>query len=177
MRLEELPEIEQLAIYQAVYNYVGEKVSTKDPDSLRAAIDESYRELYEQTGSKSFDVKVNGEVVGTYSIRFSKEKQSETQLCFEVEDYVKLAEWFEENCSNQLLTSYAANNLEKFAEWCFTETGEMPEGCEIKKHITPAVDKAYIGGALRVDKESVAYAIHEALPGVAGLIAGEVEDD
>ena len=52
----------------------------------------------------------------------------------------------------------------------------MPEGCDIEKTITPAVDKQYIGGALKVNPDSVAMAIGEALPGVAGLLVGDEDD-
>ena len=176
MRFDELDELEQLAVLQALFNAVGEKVSTKNPDSLRSRIDEQYRALYEQTGSKSFDVKLLGDVVGTYSIRFSKDKASETKLIFEVQDHEKLARWLYAPANEQVVWEYVALNLADFAEYYFTSTGEMPDGCDIRKQITPAVDKAYIGGMLKVDGESVANAIDLALPGVAGLIAGGTDE-
>ena len=176
MEFNDFNELEQLAILQALFNAIGEKVSTKNPDSLRARIDEQYRELYEQTGSKSFDVKLMGDVVGTYSIRFTKDKASETKLIFEVQDHEKLARWMYSPAIEQVAWEYVALNLADFAEYYFTATGEMPEGCDVRKQITPAVEKAYMGGMLKVDGESVANAIDLALPGVAGLIAGEVDD-
>ena len=176
MNFNDLDELEQLAVLQALYNAVGEKVSTKNPDSLRARIDEQYRELYEQTGSKSFDVKLLGDVVGTYSIRFSKDKASETKLIFEVQDHEKLARWLDSPAIEQVAWEFVALNLSDFAEYYFTSTGEMPDGCDIRKQIIPAVDKAYMGGALKVDGESVANAIDMMLPGVAGLIAGENDE-
>ena len=176
MRFNDLPENEQLAILQALYNVIGEQVSTKNPDSLRYKADQQYRELYEQTGSKSFDTKVNGNVVGTYSIKFSKAQDSVTSLEFEVFDMELLARWFSDQADKRIINRFAALNLERFAEFYFTETGEMPEGCDIEKHITPAVDKHYIGGMLKVDAESVATAINDVLPGVAGLLVGDANE-
>ena len=176
MRFNELPDSERLAIMQALYNVIGEQVSTKNPDSLRALADQSYKDLYELTGSKSFDVKVNNNVVGTYSIKFSKPKDSTTSLDFEVYDMLGLAEWFSESADKDVINRFAALNLERFAEFYFKETGEMPDGCDIEKHITPAVEKQYIGGMLKVDCESVATAINELLPGVAGLLTGGEDD-
>ena len=172
MRIDELPEVEQLAIFQALYSELGKKVSTKDPDSLRSRIDEEYRELYEQTGSKSFDVKLMGDVVGTYSIKFSKPQDSVTSMEFEVACLEDLTEWFDQQAPKELMEEYAALNLEKFAEFYFTHTGEMPEGCKLQKHITPGIDKHYMGGMLKVNAESVANTIDMLMPGVAGLLAG-----
>ena len=172
MDLNNLNDAERLVLMQALYNVIGEQVSTKNPFSLRSEMDEKYRELYETTGSKSFDVKFGDEVVGTYSIRFSKEKDSETYLEFEVNDQVALAYWFNNAANREIVNSFVAMRLRDFAEYYFTETGEMPDGCEIAKHIKPAVDKAYIGGALKIDNDTVASVLGNALPGIAGLLEG-----
>ena len=176
MRFNDLPDNEKLAVYQALYKIIAEKVSTKDPDSLRSQIDEEYRELYELTGSKSFDVKLSGNVVGTYSIKFSKEQDSKTEMAFEVCDFEDLAEWFDQEAPKSVMEEYAAQNLEAFAKFYFAHTGEIPNGCKFQKHITPAVEKHYIGGMLKVDTESVANAISDSLPGVAGLLAGGFDE-
>lgn len=175
MDLNSLNDSERLVLLQALYSVIGEHVSTKNPFSLRSEMDEKYRELYETTGSKSFDMKLGDTVVGTYSIRFSKEKDSETFLDFEVIDHVALAFWFNNAANREIINNFVAANLKQFAEYYFTETGEMPEGCEIVKHIKPAVDKAYIGGALKINNESVANIIGNALPGIAGLLEGGVQ--
>ena len=86
-------DVERLAVAQTFFKLAGELVDTKNPDSLRSAVDRGYKELYERTGSKSFDVMLDGQQVGTYSIRFSKPKPEETRQVFEVNDYEKLARW------------------------------------------------------------------------------------
>lgn len=175
MQFEDMNEVQQLAVLQTLYNAIGERVSTKNPDSLRAFVDEKYRELYEQIGSKSFDVKLGGEVVGTYSIRFSKEKPSEERKVFEVTDTLGLAEWLDK-VDQETITHYVALNLERFAEFYFNETGELPDGCAMVPVVTPDVEKRYIGGLLKVDAEAVAGAIQTALPNIAGLIVGETDE-
>ena len=173
--MRELNETERLAIAQALYNMAGKLVSTKDPDSLRSEVDASFKELYEQTGSKSFDVKVNGQVVGTYSIRFSKPKESETHVELVVDDNDGLYRWFLHS-DMQTAAHYVSLDLRKYAEWYLQETGELPYGCRLDKTITPATEKEYIGGLLKVDQKKVAEAVSGMLPGgVFGLLEANDE--
>ena len=62
-------DMERLAVYQAVMNKVADEVKTGDPSNLRGAVDAQMAELYETTGAKSANVRVNGQKVGTYSVR------------------------------------------------------------------------------------------------------------
>ena len=170
--MENLNDVERLAIAQTLFKLTGELVDTKNPDSLRGCVDEQYRQLYEQTGAKSYDVELNGQDVGTYSIRFSKPKESETRLSFEVYDYFALAEWFDE-IPDDVIRHYVSVDLNQFAEWYFTDTGEMPDGCDIEKIITPATEKQYIGGTLKVDPEKVKSAMGNLFPArIVGLLEG-----
>lgn len=171
--MENLTDIERLTLAQALYKMAGELVDTKNPDSLRSAVDEGFLRLYEETGSKSFDVKLNGEVVGTYSLRFSKPKESEARNSFEVSDYEALAKWFD-GVPVETILHYAALDLTQFAEWYFTHTGELPEGCELVKVVTPAIGKEYQGGTLKIDVEKVKSAANSLLPSryVFGLLGG-----
>ena len=54
-------EREQLVIAQALYNALGEIVSTKDADSLRGQADDFYKALYMECGAKSYDMKIGEE--------------------------------------------------------------------------------------------------------------------
>ena len=58
-------EVERLAVAQMLYNEAAKLVSTKDRDSLRASVDRRYKELYDSTGCKSYDVRIGDDVVGT----------------------------------------------------------------------------------------------------------------
>lgn len=169
----QLSDVERLAIAQAFYKTAAELVDTKNPDSLRSAVDEGYRELYERTGSKSFDVMLNGHQVGTYSIRFSKPKPEETRMSFEVTDYEKLAQDFADNVTDEQCRTFVALNLAQFAEYVLNVDGEMMDGCELVPIVTPATEKQYIGGTLKIDPQAVMVSMGETLPpGIAGLLGG-----
>lgn len=173
--MEKMNDIERLTLAQALYKSIGELVDTKNPDSLRSQVDRQFRELYDATGSKSFDVKVFDVPVGTYSIRFSKPKDSEARDVFEVDDYIALAHWFNDADADEV-KKFVALNLADFARWQFDTTGEVPDGCSLKQVVKPAEDKHYIGGALKVDQESVIAAFGKRLEGsVVGLLEGDYE--
>ena len=170
--MDKFNDVERLAIAQAFYSEAGKLVSTKDPASLRSQVDKGYYELYERTGSKSFDVMLNGSQVGTYSLRFSKPTEEKTQDVFTVGDYVELAKWFE-TMDAETLKEYVASDLGQFAEWLFNTTGEIADGCFIDHVITPATEKRYMGGTLKVSTESVQDALVDMLPhGINGLLGG-----
>lgn len=160
----------RLALAQTLYKMTGELVDTKNPDSLRAREDAKYKELYEQTGARSFDVRIGDEIVGTYSIRFSKPKDSESHKVLEVEDYYDLAAFVTE-LDADLFRKYAETELAAFADWYLFETGEVPDGCKLVEVVTPAVGKEYIGGALKVNTQAVIDAMRGQLSqGIAGLL-------
>lgn len=166
-------DLEKLAFAQALYQKLGEIVSTKDPDSLRGLADEFYREMYETTGAKSFEVKIDGEKVGTYSVRVSKAKPSTTEEHFTVTDEEKLSEWVSREINYDLAASFVFAHLERFAGWYFTETGEVPYGCELEQTVTLAQPARYSGGALKVDPMAVLGAMQGKLgPSVAGILGG-----
>ena len=168
----DLNDVERLAVAQTFYKLTAELVDTKNPGSLRSSVDRGYKELYERTGSKSFDVMLDGQQVGTYSIKFSKPKPEETRQVFEVNDYEKLARWFD-GLDAGTIADFAADNLAQFAEWALNKTGELADGCELAQVTTPATEKRYLGGTLKVDTESVIDAMGELLPpGIAGLLGG-----
>ena len=74
--------IERLAIEQAVYNAIGADLKTGNPDNLRGEVNGFYLDLYESTGATGFEVRVNGQKVGTYG--FSKVKGTPERTVTEV---------------------------------------------------------------------------------------------
>lgn len=172
-----MKDTERLAFAQALYKAVSELVSTKNPDSLRSAVDGYYLKLYDETGAKSFNVTINGEDVGTYSLKFSKEQPQQTRTELEIYDFEELAKWFNDKTDEEI-RYYVALNLGDFARYCFNVEGEIPQGCRPKEIITAAVEKHCIGGALRVDTSKVAQAMRGQLgQSVAGLLGGASNDD
>ena len=164
---------ERLAIAQAIYNHLGKLVSTKDPDSLRAQADREYKALFEQTGAKSFDVRVNGSKVGTYSIKVSKAKPAEEHKELVVIDKDKLRQFMASNVSDVDFWQFARDYCEEFASWYLEQSGELCDGCMVDTVTIEAKEPAYMGGTLKVNAEDVANAINGLDIGIYGLLEGE----
>ena len=120
--------IEQLAVAQAVYKLSAEQVSTKEPGNLRAEVDAHYREMFEKTGAKSFEVRIGREKVGTYSIKTTEGKRS---IGLETHDPAAYRAWCEANGFVKTVID------EDAAAANFEETGEVPDGCSIAYFDTP----------------------------------------
>ena len=163
---------ERLAIAQALYNHLGKLVSTKDPDSLRAQADREYKALYEQIGAKSFDVRVNGEKVGTYSIKVSKAKPAEEHKELVVVNSTELNDFIAMAPAEYLLRFARAYSGE-FASWYLERFGELCDGCMVDTVKIEATEPEYMGGTLKVNAEDVANAINGLDIGIYGLLEGE----
>lgn len=136
--------IEQLAVAQAVYKLAAAQVSTKEPGNLRAEVDGHFREAFESTGAKSFDVRIGGERVGTYSVRTTKPS---TSVRLVVTDRRALMAWCEAN------DALAVEPDMRRVESIFAETGEVPDGCEAEATATPGGE--YAGSSLHIDPAKV----------------------
>ena len=121
----ELNDLEKLAVAQAFMNRVGEMTSTKDAWNLRGRVNAAMVDLYAETGAKSFDVKLRGRKVGTYSLTVSRPTESREQADFAVVDRDAFAQWPD---FAAVALSYAAEHMQEVAEWHFGMTGEMPDG-------------------------------------------------
>lgn len=163
-------KVESLAIAQALYNKLGEVVSTKDPSSLRSELDGFFKGQYELTGAKSFDVKIGEDSVGTYSVVTTKEKPAETVQQFEVRSYLDLARWFD-GVPDSEIRDFVAKDLQVFAEYWFAENGELPDGCGLNEIVILAQPKQYKCSKLVVSPEKVLEALQGQLPqAVRGLL-------
>lgn len=164
--LEDFSPMEQLAIAQGLYKQIAGAVSTKDPDSLRASIDRQVIRDYLDSGIKSRDLRVNGEKVGTYSVRIAKPK---TERVMRETDHEAFVKWAGEN--PELCTLFALNQAQKLAQFALETAGELPDGFAFEEVTTP---ETVSGTTLKVDVQKVAQAIGNALPSaVAGLLGGE----
>lgn len=167
---------ERLAIFQAFYNAAGEHVSTKSPGNLRSQVDAEYRELYEQTGAKSFEQRVNGMRVGTYSVKVSKAKEAEMDVRFEVREPERLLEWVERQEHGDLVR-FAKAHAAEYAQDALLRTGELADGCSTYEVGTPAMPEQYAGGSLRIDPQLVAEALGNQLPEAMNLLLEGGEDE
>ena len=198
-----LTEMESLIIAQALFKALSAAVSTKDPDNLRGRIDARAIESYLATGAKSFDLKLNGTKVGSFTVRLSKPVHRNGILVQDQEAYLA---WCVENGHAQAETTYKVKgsmdgwgkperdaldlllatgaieattvvNTSGFsldsALKHFEETGELPDGCTLEVIDEPSVP---IGTLLKVDPALVAQAMGKELPNaVAGLLSEGAE--
>ena len=167
-------EIETLAVLQALYNAIGEEVSTTDPDNLRGRVNEHYRGLYEDTGATGFEVRVGGEKVGTYGFSKRKGQPERVEQALEVVDADALKAWAECDEFNEWVSAFIDMNLESLALDYAKLTGELPDGIEVVERVIPATpDTIRPNGTLRIKRQVVERA-RDALAGggLAGFLAG-----
>ena len=170
----ELSAVERLAIAQAFQKAVGELTKTGVPTNLRGEVDAEMERRFEVmrtmgAAPKSFDIELLGRKVGTYSITTSEEKPSkvdETLVATDPDAYLK---WAIEHGFVRVDDGAVKAH--------FFLSGEVPDGCEVRHVVTPAVE----GGAitkttLRIDKAKVANVLSEKQLADAGymLLGGEM---
>ena len=165
--------IEQLAIEQAVYNAIGADLKTGVPDNLRGEVNGFYLDMYERTGATAFEVRVNGQKVGTYGFNKVKGQPERTVTELRVTDHAALmadesdefADW---------LGRYVTDHMDELAIQYATETGELLDGMAVVEREHPATpDTIRPNGTLRVDARKVAAAMGHELPAyVSGLLEG-----
>jgi len=173
MKLLDLPPMERLAVEQALLSRIGEDVSTKNPDSLRHMMDEDMVATYLGTGYKSRDVMVNGQKVGTHSIRMGGGKKAKKTKRLVVRDQHALENFIVKN-EESYAEAYANALSRNFAEFVLRTFGELPDGCEVIEETIPEVQPSVQGTTLRIDSEKVAKAIKGYLPtGVAYMLGGD----
>ena len=167
----ELDDVGKLAIAQALYSKVGEMVSTKTPGNLRDRVSRRYVELFEQTGAKSFEVRLFGGKVGTFSVTTAKPVEPVKRIALDVVDDEAFGRWAGENGFTR--TAYDWDAI--YAR--FGETGEVPEGCEPRVEITPGKPGGEVRStSLRLDYDAVEAAVGPQIEGVNALLLGEGEE-
>jgi len=161
-------DIKRLALAQALFKAIKAEVGTGNEFNLRGRVDGIMRERFAQArqlglAPKSFDVEIDGEKVGTYSITTTKAQPAESHVELRVADEEALLRWAVENGCWKV-DMEAVNAL-------FAATGEVPLGCEPHEVSTPAIEGGKISRtSLRIDPEKVA----EALGGELGDAAREL---
>jgi hypothetical protein len=169
----ELSDAQKLVIAQALFKACGKLVDTKDPDSLRAAVDAEYTKRYNDSGAKTYDISLNGEKVATYSAKFSKETPEKLEHFLNVDNQTELWRWFSD-VTGEELREYVSKDVRAFAEWKWKNDGEIAYGCSIQEMHIPGAKPELIGWMLKVDAQKVADVLP---PGVRGLLGGGDEQD
>lgn len=142
---------------QSEYNRLGSIVSTKDPDSLRCALDDEMRLRYELYGVKSYDVKIEGIGVATYSVVKTKEEPEriEKRLSITDEDAWK---WVEA-ADRTWLASWLREHAHTIAMDYMTETGEMVPGARVLEEVVAAKPSMFKNTMLKVNANKMAQAL------------------
>lgn len=158
-----MDDMERLAVASAIKKRVDEAMSTKDPDSLRGRADAEVLRMYDQTGAKSYDLKVSGEKVGTYSVRTSKPKARKVAV---VDDPDMVAEFAYENTDDMM--RYVREHAQEVAQWFLEDSGTIADGAEVTEQ---GGGPERLGTTLRVDPAKVGEALQGRLPqAIAGLL-------
>ena len=167
--------IERLAIEQAIYNAIGADLKTGVPDNLRGEVNGFYLDLYQQTGATGFEVRVNGQKVGTYGFAKVKGQPERTVTELVVTDMDALRCW-DDDAFHEYVAKFFDQHLAELAIQYAQETGDLPDGVELVEVTTPATpDGIRPNGTLRVRPDKVADALGNALPAtIAGLLEGGV---
>ena len=138
--------------------------------NLRQHVEEELVAQYEATGSSTFQVEVEGQKVGTMSLRFTDEKVGKRPV---VTDYRAFARWIRESDGGMDTIVRLVNAKPDLMLDAATADGELPDGCEMREFHEP---KRVSGATLRVKPEKVADALAGELPqAVAGLLSGDGE--
>lgn len=160
-----MKDMERLAIASAIQKRVNEYMSAKDPDSLRGRADAEVLRMYDRTGARSYDLKVAGEKVGTYSVRLSKPKSRKVAV---VDDPDAVAAYAMDNPDD--LVRYLRERAGDVAQWLLEDSGTVADGAEVTEQ---GGGPERLGTTLRVDPAKVGDALHGQLPqAIAGLLDG-----
>ena len=166
-----MEDMERLAVAQAVYKVVADAVSTRGgkggAPNLRTKVDDRMREEYMSTGSDRVRLRVNGQEVGTVSVKLSKPVDGVEP---EIADASRLIKWLRESDGGRDAIQRLVFGDPGKVLAAATADGELPDGCRMRKVVEPA---RITGTVLRVDPQKVAAALGDALPeAVAGLLEG-----
>lgn len=173
--MEENNDVEKLVIAQALYKSIGAQVDTKSSTNLRARVDNYYKNLQMRTGARTFDLKMNDVLVGTYTRRKVKEKREKHEQHLNVDNEVQLKKWLA-GVTNEELREYALDTLHDFARYKYEHDGEIPYGCTVETIIIPGEPEKYTG-VLKVDPQLVGQALSSQLPeSIRGLLESAGED-
>ena len=165
-------DIERLVIAQALLKTVTKYTSTKDPDSLRARADADMLANYERMGMKSVDLRINGEKVGTYSVKVSKPTPSTTRTRLVVDDSEEAYRWAVRSATDEF-EDWCIANIDRFCQYALDEFGEVADGAHVETDTMAAQPERATGTVLKVDVPKVAHTLGGELPvAVSGLLEG-----
>lgn len=175
--MSDMNQLQELALAQGLYNRLGAIVSTKDPDSMRAQMDERARMLYANDGIKSRDVQINGMKVATYTVKTAKAQPAIPPTFEDVLKCTGAVDEFADAIMSDpdVLRGFIMRHAETIGPLWMRDTGEVPPAFEMVEEMAdagmPAQPERVTGTVLRVDTDALAVALGPQLPSaVAGIL-------
>ncbi len=131
-------DLDRLVVAKAIGNLWNQERVKPLEDKLKAELLEAKDRLGVDKMTTS---KFLGPDAGMLYLARKKGKQGEDVERFYMYDIDKLVDWMDRERPET--DGFASEYIEKFAEWHFRQTGEMPDGCALEKYRTEDVPDTY----------------------------------
>lgn len=165
-----LGEVEWFLFLKMVRDAIGKELDTKNKSNMRGQVDAAYRRLWEQTGGKTYDMRMRGRKVATYSV---KTKHEAHKTVYDLADADAFGDWLLSGDGTHAATLWADRHAEQFVKWYVEETGEIPDGVEPRDVMTSTEGEYDSGMVTHFQPQQVIEALGDDLPtAVAGLLGG-----
>ena len=163
-----LGEVEYFLFLKMVRDAIGKELDTGNASNVRGLVDAAYMQLWEQTGGKSFEMRIRGQKAATYSVRTTSEKHKKV---YDLKDPDAFDSWMATDDALDLRDDYVNEHVEDFVRFVIESIGEIPDGVEVRD-ITISNEGEYSNGAVLNFKPKVVLdALGADLPAaVAGLL-------
>lgn len=150
----------QLSILQYIYKTLGEILSTKDPNSLRARIDKELTDAYKHTNVDRLRDSVTG---ATLSVVEKKPKETKT---YTVKDDERFYTWLYSDIGHEWLVDYAREHDSDFFEYVQSLGGDI-EG--VTTTTTTDNAPASVKTTLRIDTKKARAGLENSTAGLKVL--------
>jgi hypothetical protein len=164
MAWDELSRIEKLAYMQEAYDRLGKELKVNG-DGIRGELDREFAEMYADPDkrTKSRDVIINGQKVGTYSLHVTEPTPEHATREFAVTDRDAL-ESNDDVDFRMWVSKWVERNIDSLAEQYFEDTGEIVDGCDYKEVTHPAKAGKIGPTTLRIQHDKFGEAARVQLP-------------
>ena len=166
----QMGEVEWFLFLKMMRDAIGKELDTGNASNMRGQVDAVYRKLWEQTGGKSFEMRMRGNKVATYSVKTTKERH---KTVYDLEDATAFGDWLFSEDGRQAAQMWADEHPEQFVKWYVERTGDIPDGVQ-PRDVTVSNEGEYNGGMVsQFRQQEVLRALGDDLPtAVAGLLGG-----
>lgn len=149
--MAELSKLQRAMACQALYGALAPAVKAGG-SGLRGEVDEELRQIYEQTGAKTYSVTAGGVKLGTYSVVTSGPEPGRVAVAYDLADADALLAWARSDDGADALREWLLAEGEAFARFCVESLGVLPDGVSQREVEVPARGEEYRGGRMQVDR-------------------------